>query len=831
MPKRACFFLLAVAMFLVGGTLIATGTAVAKSDDSPDPNGHETVTGDTGAKEILDVEITYGVGTKRSSNPIMFTPEELLEYEPISPPDSWGDESTDVSNESMVLFNLETGIEILLPYDHPSQLPIGDGAFQDEPFFGALGPPPAIDSVIPPEDDREVVHSTESYPWRTIAKLHVDFPDGSGGGCTGFFVDEFHILTAGHCVFDHADGQGWATSITVIPGQDGEYDPYYRAYATQLRSYTGWTEDGNVYHDWGMVTLDRNVGAFVGWMGRYTTTDMPYYEGGFNSAGYPGDLDDGIYLYRDYDTGTLGTEYEHYYQIDTGHGQSGMPIYKLSDGNRYVTTVHTQGIRVYVANSGTRLNQDKFDRVNTWRTSDTPPTDYPDMIDEGPDDSGFYPDTVVRGETAFHAFCAVRNIGTASAGGFYVDLYASWNDIISPIDHLLGRVRVSGMAPFDWVVITANFTFPSSVPAGDYYIGAVIDGDEEVDERSEGNNDAVFGWWNMVTVLDPTWDISGYVRDGGTPVAGVTLAGLPGDPTTDADGFYIATVDHNWDGDVIPAKNCLEFTPYGRAYTNVNVDLTNQNYEANDLDCSAWHDQCNNGQCAPSTGQCFSAPKPNGTGCNDDLFCTVDDQCTSGNCVGSARDCSGVSDQCNDPLCNEGTNQCEPAPKPDGTVCDDEQFCTVDDQCAGGSCAGGSRDCSELDDQCHDGECDETADVCEPVPKETGTACDDGRFCTVEDRCEAGDCSGVDRDCNDDLFCTGEETCDEIADSCESAGDPCAETETCDEVDDLCLAASDDDDTTSDDDTIGDDDDNDDDDDDVATGDADDDDDNDGCGG
>ncbi len=67
-----------------------------------------------------------------------------------------------------------------------------------------------------------------------------------------------------------------------------------------------------------------------------------------------------------------------------------------------------------------------------------------------------------------------------------------------------------------------------------------------------------------------------------------------------------------------------------------------------------------------------------------------------------------------------------------------------------------------------------------------GQTCDDSEFCTVEDMCGSGSCAGSPRDCDDGEFCTGTETCDETSDSCESSGDPCTGDDVCLEDEDQC---------------------------------------------
>ncbi|MBU2548450.1 MAG: DUF1566 domain-containing protein, partial [Proteobacteria bacterium] len=71
------------------------------------------------------------------------------------------------------------------------------------------------------------------------------------------------------------------------------------------------------------------------------------------------------------------------------------------------------------------------------------------------------------------------------------------------------------------------------------------------------------------------YTLSGYVRDGyGNGLAGVVLNGLPGDPSTDADGFYSATVNYGWGGTVTPSKVGWNFEPVSTDYANVTEDGT-----------------------------------------------------------------------------------------------------------------------------------------------------------------------------------------------------------------------------------------------------------------
>ena len=82
--------------------------------------------------------------------------------------------------------------------------------------------------------------------------------------------------------------------------------------------------------------------------------------------------------------------------------------------------------------------------------------------------------------------------------------------------------------------------------------------------------------------VSKTFTISGTVSDTtGTGIAGVVLSGLPGNPTTDADGQYSATVSEGWSGTVTPQKADYTFTPEIRTYSDVSAEQTDQNYTGN----------------------------------------------------------------------------------------------------------------------------------------------------------------------------------------------------------------------------------------------------------
>jgi len=173
------------------------------------------------------------------------------------------------------------------------------------------------------------------------------------------------------------------------------------------------------------------------------------------------------------------------------------------------------------------------------------------------------------------------------------------------------------------------------------------------------------------------------------------------------------------------------------------------------LDCGGSQEGCVQAVCSETQKKCIISAKADGTPCNaDNNGCTVGDACLQGACMpGLDADCSGLGDACNDGICESLASnlyQCAKRPKAAGAPCEDGRYCTTQDQCDGqGSCiSGAERDCaSQVGDPCNTGYCDEDAKACIPVKKPDGTVCDDGNACTLVDTCQNGQCIGSQDGC------------------------------------------------------------------------------------
>ena len=82
------------------------------------------------------------------------------------------------------------------------------------------------------------------------------------------------------------------------------------------------------------------------------------------------------------------------------------------------------------------------------------------------------------------------------------------------------------------------------------------------------------------TDQDYTARIFTFEISGSTGMAGVVMAGLPGEPITDADGAYRAVVDYGKTFKVTPTKAGYTFDPPSRDYTAVKASKDAQDYKA-----------------------------------------------------------------------------------------------------------------------------------------------------------------------------------------------------------------------------------------------------------
>jgi len=356
--------------------------------------------------------------------------------------------------------------------------------------------------VFPP-DDRVLVSNTSKFPFSSVVKIYVQAANGTLYIGSGAVIDEFHVLTVAHVAYIH-DAGGWVTSMELVPGKKGAEEPYGSAYATHIRLYPEWINEARVEHDWALVTLDRSVGNLTGWMGIATYgSGNAIYSSEIYTAGYPGDLLFGEYMYNTTDDGDRADEYNHWFYLDTYGGQSGSAIWHVNATGEYIITIlayeYLNGVD---RNFGTRINTQKYNQLATWLAQDTDPVKKPDFITIYAGSTLEAWSTVFKKVTQFGIFTDVQNMGTIPAEEVKTSFYLSKDNNVTTSDYLLGSIYVTNLEPMesdnaDWIG-----TVPRNVPDGLYYMGWVNDPDNTIEEYNEDDNG---GRLSIQIRVDSTW--------------------------------------------------------------------------------------------------------------------------------------------------------------------------------------------------------------------------------------------------------------------------------------------------------------------------------------
>jgi V8-like Glu-specific endopeptidase len=205
---------------------------------------------------------------------------------------------------------------------------------------------------------------------------------------TGALVDPFHVLTAGHLLYDSSRG-GWADQVRVIPGQQGPDDsPYGLAYGTVERTYNPFitNDQAGVYMeqgDLGLVTLDRALGRTTGWFALGFDNDNGYFRGlAVNTAGYPAETGySGDNMYREYGplNGATADGQALTWNLSSLTalaGQSGSPlwVYDAATNKRTVYGVVDASSPSAQVGFGSRITAPVFADLQNWAASDALPT-------------------------------------------------------------------------------------------------------------------------------------------------------------------------------------------------------------------------------------------------------------------------------------------------------------------------------------------------------------------------------------------------------------------------------------------------------------------------
>ena len=205
-------------------------------------------------------------------------------------------------------------------------------------------------------------------------------------------------------------------------------------------------------------------------------------------------------------------------------------------------------------------------------------------------------------------------------------------------------------------------------------------------------------------------------------------------------------------------------------------------------------DTCSQGQCTGTLMPCDClanddcAPLEDGNLCNGTLICdttTLPYQCVvDEQTLIQCPDPEGPHAFCLQSWCQPETGECQEIPHHEGFLCNDSDACTVNSQCTQGECTASQPVNCNDGNLCTDDSCDPEAG-CSHTPNQV--PCNDADVCSTQDTCLEGQCQGGPAlDCDDSNACNGQESCDSQA-GCQPGGplvcddkNLCNGVETCD---------------------------------------------------
>lgn len=194
-------------------------------------------------------------------------------------------------------------------------------------------------SSIIGNDDRTKVTNTNQFPYTAIARMTVEYQDGTAACRSGAMISGRVLATAGHVLINSKGSH--PKKITMQFGQNGSY-VYYET--SDFSSYVykgGYETDRSVEGDYGFVIFkDKKVSSITGHMGIITS---PSTSERLYTAGYPGDKG---YYYMYAATGNILRMNDDliYHKMDTMGGQSGSPVYVNGVGGPYIVAMHSSGM-------------------------------------------------------------------------------------------------------------------------------------------------------------------------------------------------------------------------------------------------------------------------------------------------------------------------------------------------------------------------------------------------------------------------------------------------------------------------------------------------------
>ncbi len=224
-------------------------------------------------------------------------------------------------------------------------------------------------------------------PYSNIVNIISQFSDGQTSG-SGFFINDHIIVTAAHCVYD-ADKKEYAKSVSVyVPTKNNTWGGPYKIDQIEVNPrYVSWTVDnidlsGSLTQDYAALILNAPLDKDVYpnyWVNFFLSNQSLTVGEDLNLAGVL-PKGNGREMYQL--TGNLlrSNNQTMIYNLETGPGLSGAPVYRAEKGGIYeVLGIHNAAYGPNNENGGVKINE----KVYNWYMGIVDKKYQPSILDGG----------------------------------------------------------------------------------------------------------------------------------------------------------------------------------------------------------------------------------------------------------------------------------------------------------------------------------------------------------------------------------------------------------------------------------------------------------------